>query len=240
MWDRPGALNALSNLLFASTAAFAAWTLLHWAAGLSYFAPRVMTVRGMTAHVARDEVSFIARRRLRDNFFAADIDGVRQDFEKLPWVRSVSVTRSWPLEIDVKIEEHVPIARWGVDQLVDSYGDVFEASTDVALPQFSGPAGSSREVSREYVAFSRTMAVLNRKVAVVSLSDRRSWALHLDDGMVIELGRSRMEKRLSDFAALYGNTVGRLDKKIDYVDLRYDNGFAVRIPGMKVRARGAA
>ncbi len=236
MWDRPQDLNAISNILFAFVVGFSLYALLFRIVHLPNFSLEVLKVEGMTHHLTRDQVRFIADRRVKGNFFTMDIDGMRSDFEKLPWVRTVSVRRRWPLEVDVKIEEHVPLAHWGADQLVDTYGDVFDASTDRQLPYFSGPYGSSQEVAEEYGAFSKNLAPLGFRLARLSLSERRSWEILLDDGMTIELGRDNVEPHLADFAALYSRTVGRLAGRIDYVDLRYENGFAVRVPGLKARA----
>ncbi len=240
MWDKPRALTALSNLLLVLASAMMLYAAIHWAIRLPCFSLKVLKVEGMTGHLARDQVDFIVGRRMKGNFFTVNIDEVRSDFEKLPWVRTVSVRRRWPLEIDVTIEEHVPLAHWGADQLVNTHGEVFDASTEQVLPYFSGPIGSSGDVAREYASFSTSVAPLKRRLVQLNLSARQAWELKLDDGMVVELGRDGVEKRFADFAALYARTVGRFNKRIDYVDLRYDNGFAVRIPGWKERTRGAA
>jgi cell division protein FtsQ len=50
---------------------------------------------------------------------------------------------------------------------------------------------------------------------------------------VIELGRERIEPRLDRFVEVYERTVGALQRKLDYADLRYSHGFAVRIPELK-------
>lgn len=235
MWDSPKDLNAIASLLFAFATAFFLYAAVHWLVLLPVFDLRAVKVEGMTNHLSRDQVAFIVKR-MKGNFFTVNLDKVRGDFEKLPWVRSVSVRRQWPLRIDVRLEEHVVLARWGSDQLVDTYGDVFDASTDAVLPHFSGPLDTSGEVASKYSAFSRSLAQIDRHIDDLRLSERRSWELQLDDGMVIELGRAKMEQRLSDFASLYGNALGQIGKHVDYVDLRYDNGFAVRIPGLKAAA----
>jgi cell division protein FtsQ len=51
--------------------------------------------------------------------------------------------------------------------------------------------------------------------------------------MTLELGREQIEARLARFVEAYSRTLGKLDRHIDYVDLRYANGFAVRIPELK-------
>jgi cell division protein FtsQ len=67
----------------------------------------------------------------------------------------------------------------------------------------------------------------------VSVSSRRAWQIRLDGGTVLELGREQVEARLARFVAAYERTVGRLGRRIEYVDLRYPGGFAVRIPELK-------
>ncbi len=230
MWDSARDMNAMANLIFALVTVLACLAAIHWVVRLPAFQLKTVRIEGMTDHLSRDQAEFIVGR-MKGDFFTIDLDRVRNDFEKLPWVRNVSVKRSWPLRIEVKLEEHVAMARWGADQLVDTHGDVFDASTDRKLPHFSGPFGSSSEVVAEYSAFSKSLVPLDRHIEAISLSERRSWELKLDDGMVIELGREKMEQRLAEFAELYGSTVGQMGKHVDYVDLRYDNGFAVRIPG---------
>src|SRR5512145_2642622 len=51
--------------------------------------------------------------RAAGNFFAADLGEVRSSVERLPWVRRVAVRRVWPGRLEVTVEEHVALARWG-------------------------------------------------------------------------------------------------------------------------------
>ena len=68
---------------------------------------------------------------------------------------------------------------------------------------------------------------------VVQLTPRRAWQVKLDSGPTLELGRHDIEARLAQFVAVHARTVGTLNRHIDYIDLRYPNGFAVRIPELK-------
>ncbi|HKU69542.1 MAG TPA: cell division protein FtsQ/DivIB, partial [Burkholderiales bacterium] len=67
----------------------------------------------------------------------------------------------------------------------------------------------------------------------VQVNARRAWQLKLHNGLTLELGREDIEARLSRFVALHDRTIGRLERRIDYVDLRYANGFAVRVPELR-------
>jgi len=99
-----------------------------------------------------------------------------------------------------------------------------------ALPLFAGPPGSAKEIAIQYGYFKRRLADIHQAPVEVRVSPRRAWQLRLDNGLVIELGREQIETRLDRLVAVYDRTIGRLQRRIDYVDLRYVNGFAVRAP----------
>src|SRR5215208_2974646 len=59
--------------------------------------------------------------RAAGNFFAADLADIRARLERLPWVRRVAVRRVWPGRLEISVEEHVALARWNDDALVNSH-----------------------------------------------------------------------------------------------------------------------
>jgi cell division protein FtsQ len=231
MWDRPELLRAIADLLLGAAAALLLVAALSAAGRLPAFALRELRVEGDAAHVTREQVELIVRRELRGTLFTVDLEAVRGAFEKLPWVRAVEVRRQWPPGIKVILEEHVPLARWSGLGLVNAHGELFEAATERELPEFAGPPGSAAEIAARYEAFSRLLEPLGQRIAQVRVSARRAWVIRLDGGLTIALGRERMEERLARFVALYGRSVGALPRRPAYVDLRYANGFAVRLGG---------
>jgi cell division protein FtsQ len=42
-----------------------------------------------------------------------------------------------------------------------------------------------------------------------------------------------VEARLARFVSVYDRTIARLNRRVEHVDLRYPNGFAVRIPELR-------
>jgi cell division protein FtsQ len=158
---------------------------------------------------------------------------MRAAFSKLPWVREVSVRRRWPARLEVAIVEHVPLARWGAVALVNTHGEVFDAAYDGKLPIFNGPSGTSKEIAIQYDFFRRQLAAIDAKPVMVQVTARRAWQVRLENGPTIELGREDVEARLARYIHVHGRSVGALKRRIDYVDLRYANGFAVRIPELK-------
>jgi cell division protein FtsQ len=68
----------------------------------------------------------------------------------------------------------------------------------------------------------------------VTLSARYAWQLRLANGIVLDLGRDQarqsLEERLARFVAAYPRAAAHLNRRIDHVDLRYPNGFSIRLP----------
>lgn len=233
MWDKPQILNWIANFLFALATVLLLYGVIFVVVHLPIFPLREVRVDGQLNHITREQIKLIVARHLTGNFFTLDLIKARDAFEKLPWARNVSVRRRWPDTLEVSVEEHKELARWGDIALVNSYGELFHAASDTDLPVFYGPGDGVREVAEHYGAYSRILMDTGVQVTQLVLSPRRAWEIKTDKGMVIELGREQMETRLSKFASVYKTTLGGLGVNLAYADLRYPNGFAVRKPSGK-------
>jgi cell division protein FtsQ len=237
MWDNPRLLNAAAGALTALALMVFAVAALQLLLRSALFPLREMTVRGNLAHTSRAEIEQAAQGRVGGNFFAADLALVRASLEALPWVRRVEVRRVWPDRLEATLEEHVALARWAAGGLVNLHGERFAGASAAALPQFSGPAGSEAEVTRRYRRFVEILAPLAAAPEHLTLSPRFAWRLRLEDGLAIELGRDvpndPVEARLVRLVAAYPQTLARMPMKHEHVDLRYPNGFALRLAHAK-------
>jgi cell division protein FtsQ len=226
-------MNATANVLYAVAALAVLAASAALLARLPAFDLREVKVGGDLRHVTRGEIEGVVRRELTGNFFTLDIGQARAAFERLPWVRRVNVRRHWPAALDVALEEHAPLARWAVEALVNTHGEVFRAQYERELPVFSGPEGTAREMAIQYAYFSRTLQKISELPVEVQLTARRAWQVKLASGMTLALGREAVEARLARFVEAHGRTLAPLGRRIEYVDLRYANGFAARIPELR-------
>ncbi len=167
-------------------------------------------------------------RSLEGDFLSTDLAEARDKIGRLSWVRNVDVRREFPDRLNFTIEEHEPLARWGDEALINSYGEVFEADYSGALPVFSGPSGSEADVLDFYGRSKSALAALGLSPIAIDLSPRRAWRLTLDNGWVLELGRDRIDERLAVFVRAYPMIFSRLPAGNGAVDLRYDGGFVVK------------
>lgn len=226
MWDNATLLRNIANALMIFSALAALYGAAYYVVHLPGLSPlKSVRLDAAPRRVDVQEVLAVARSEVRGNFFTVDIERMRQSLEKLPWVRSVTIRREFPDRLAVQLEEHEALARWNGAALVNTYGEVFGAQSDAALPDFIGQAGDSFEVAQRYVEFSRQLAALDLRVAQLALSPRHAWQLRLSNGVVLELGREAMQQRLARFMAVYPYSLAGLE--VRYVDMRYRNGFAV-------------
>jgi cell division protein FtsQ len=223
-----------ANLLYALAALLFLYALLFVVLHLPIYPLKHIEVNGELNHVTREQLKLITGRHLRGNFFTVDLAQTREAFQKLPWVRNVSVRRRWPDKLEVLVEEHKELARWGNIGLVNTHGELFHAASDKELPIFYGSSDSVKEVAQSYQLYGQLLSATGLKVTRVTLSSRRAWQIKAqhaaDDGMVIELGRDKMDARLKKFARIYALTPSLQNSQASYADLRYPNGFAVRRP----------
>lgn len=239
MWDKPQVMLWTANFLYALAAVLLLYAVLFVVIHLPIFPLRTVQVHGEMQHITREQLHLIVNSHLQGNFFTLDLMKTQDAFRKLPWVRNVSIRRRWPDRLEVVVEEHRELARWGNIALVDSYGELFQAASDRDLPVFYGPGDGVLEVAQHYAIYSQLLSTTGLKVTQLALSPRRAWQVATDSGMVIELGREQMEARLQKFVSIYPKTLGLLKVAVSYADLRYPNGFAVRKPVAATHRVGA-
>ncbi len=237
MWDNPRLLNAAAGALTALALLVFAVAAMQLLLRSPLFPLREVALRGTLAHTTSTEVEQAVRGRIDGNFFALDLALPRAALEQLPWVRRVQLRRLWPDTLEVTLEEHVPLARWGDLGLVNVQGERFAGKSDVALPLFAGPTGSEGEVTRRYRRFVELLTPLGAQLEALILSPRHAWQARLGGGPTLELGRDMpndsVDRRLERFIAVYPQTLGRMQRRHEYVDLRYPNGFALRVPDQR-------
>lgn len=241
MWNNHRLLNLFANMMFTGVILAAIYVIGSRVIKLPMFTLKEISVERMSAnqlentllqHVTRQQIESIARNEIKGNFFTIDLDGLREAFKDLPWVRAVKVQRKWPSGLKVMLEEHSVMAYWGDVALVNKQGEIFRAVSDDILPVFIGPSEESVTVIIEqYEIFNQVLEPIQQRVAEIELSPRHAWLVRLENGSLLKLGREKIETRLKRYVSVYKQSIVNLNQSIplDYVDLRYPNGFAIRL-----------
>lgn len=181
--------------------------------------------------LSQEDIRNAVRPYVKEGFMAVDVDEIRKGLETLPWVASASVRREWPDLLVVRVEEQKAVARWSNGGLLSARGDVFMPSNMQSwdkLPLLRGPLHSEGAVMKEYQAMQGMLAPLGLRISHLTMNERRAWSLNLESGLQLRLGRRDMHTRLLRFVRVYSRVLKPQQAKIDSIDLRYTNGFAVR------------
>ncbi len=188
-------------------------------------------LRGRFQRVSPAEVERTVRARVENmGIVSVKLDAVRRSIEQIPWVASAQVARSWPRGIAIAVTEQVPAARWGTNGLLNTRGELFISEAKhipPELPQLSGPPDTQAEVARRYFAVQGRLIEAGMRLTAMRLDERGAWQLDIDNGVTVRLGRRQVDERFERFVATALKLVGQRATDINYVDMRYTNGFAV-------------
>jgi cell division protein FtsQ len=189
-----------------------------------------LVVEGAFQRVTAIEVEAAAADALRGGFLSLDLAQLRASVAALDWVDSVQVSRSWPDVIRVRITEHQAAASWGETGLLNVRGELFTTNARhpyAELPRLSGPPGSEQQVARLYLAVRGRLADAHLSLAALNMDARGAVAIVLDGGQRIRLGHRDIDARLERFFTVVAPTLASEFERVEYVDLRYTNGFAI-------------
>lgn len=214
-------------------------------------------VTGVLNFSDKVEIESIVKSNINGGYFTVDLNNIRENLVRQPWIKNVSLRRQWPANLDVIITEQNPVAYWNDDGYINDAGEVFKPEkidNKLNLPKLNGPEGHHKNVWKFMNVLYQEMALLEFEVVRLDLDDRRSWQMVVseynnsenpvdDTGKVnvqkidVKLGRFETEKRLKRFVRIlpsltvgHGSTNKALtNKNIKVIDMRYPNGFAVQV-----------
>lgn len=218
-----------------------------WGVQRPLFDIQKVQVRGDLKHHDQNALAERVLGKVQGNFFSADLHAIRAWVKQQPWIRKVVVHRGFPDVLVLDVFEHEGVALWGnvqQGQLVNAYGEVFNASVEASdvqqLPVFSGPDGMSSQVMSMYVTLNQVVAPLKSQIHRIELDDGGAWSMELVEGARVELGQGTedsLQRRLSQFVGSLA-VVNRVNRPvglalIDSVDLRYPKGYALKLKEVK-------
>jgi len=205
-------------------------------------------VSGELHFMDKNEIESLVKKNISGGYFTVNLTGIRELLMQKPWVRNVSLRRKWPASVTIFIEEQVPVAYWNKNAFLSEKGDVFKPNDidkRLNLPGLNGPQGLHHDVWQFMNILYRETTLLDYEVVRLTLDERRAWQLEMVEQnetganqINVRLGRFDTEKRLQRFvrvlpslSAVYNRVSvdGSMTNKIKIIDMRYPNGFAVKM-----------
>ncbi len=187
-------------------------------------------ISGPFQRVSALHIEAAISEEIEAGFVGADIDEIQERIMALPWIDQARVARRWPSRISITVTEQVPAAVWGDSGLLNTRGERFVNKlrhVPAELPRLSGPDASSAEVAMRYLAVRKQLIPLGLDVRRVHLDARGSWEMTLGNGIEVRLGRRAVADRTDLFLDVVADIITGRAGDIEYVDMRYSNGFTI-------------
>ncbi len=220
-WRAVAALGAMAAVLAGGYAA-SAWMLNR--------PIEAIVINGVFQRVSPIQLEAMVEPYARAGFLEVDLGATRRDLMALPWVARAEVRRKWPGTLEVRISEEAPIACWGERGLLNASGELFLPDADhvpAELPRLHGPAGTEAQVTARYFAVQEQLEHRGMAAVGMTLDERGAWTIQMANGIQVRLGANGVDQRIERFFHVLDGTLSHLAGEVDYVDMRYPNGFAI-------------
>ena len=254
LWNHSDRMQKLSRFFMRCFVVMVVIGLLVWLSQRPVFTLKqiqIEPVAGQTLkHINKAMVKRQIAETVQGNFFSVRLEDVKRGFESMPWVRHANVRRVWPNGLIVSIEEQQAFGTWdGSDSntLINKYGELFtgrvsEVADGIRLIDFHGPDDAGKEVMSLYEKANNWFKPWDAEVTSLALTERYAWHIKLSNGMKVEFGRDEessdknlTEERVARLFKYWPQVQEKWANRIDAVDLRYANGFAVHLASASLK-----
>ena len=195
-----------------------------------------ITIEGAFKNLKQSDMQNTVKSTLQGGFFTMDIAAIQHALLQLPWVDAVSIRRQWPASLSISVREKQAIAYWGEHQLLSDKGELFTPDSTLfesTIPYLDGPDNLHKTVWLFFKDTNKKIKEFDFMVTRLVLDKRRSWEMQLSNNVVVKLGRENTESRLQRFVKVFNLNNTPKMKNIESIDLRYPNGFAMRMKTTK-------
>ncbi|MEI6896059.1 MAG: FtsQ-type POTRA domain-containing protein [Psychromonas sp.] len=238
MWAKLKQVNFakwVSVLFFISLIYLLQWSyvsLKNWLTDVKSVPLNALILTGNNRHVTFDKVrDVLIRQEDRLNFFTVEIAQIQKELEAMPWVYSVSIRKRWPETLKIHIVEQSIVAVWNNKALLNRFGEIVEilpAAGKHPYVELYGNDELANDVLIIYKKLHQLLKVSDFDIASLESDQRQSTSLTLKNGLLLRLGKEQKLDRVQLFLTVYPLINEKYNvNKIDYIDLRYDTGFAI-------------
>ena len=197
---------------------------------LSKFPLSVVEVHGNLYYTPQHDIKQAVLTEPRLGFFSLKLDPLQNKLLNMPWISNVNIRRVWPNQIQIWLEEEVPLARWGDTGVMNTRGDIFyphQRQNLAWLPIFIADRKDKDTVVERYFNFLKQLKPVGLSITSIEVMTDHGFKLSLDNGVELILGRDDHAARLRRFIQAYRFQLINKISEIAYIDLRYTNGIAI-------------
>jgi len=196
-----------------------------------YFPIKTISIESKIVNSNKMDIFKISKEYLSSkSFFNFKIDTLKEEIEKIEWIRSANIRRSYPSEVKIFVEEHMPIVIWNEKSYLNKFGEIFfikEINKD--LPRLQSSDDRNLIMFNYFSLFSKNLSNngISDKIERIEENEIRSLSVFLSSGIIIRFGSKDVKDKLIMFFKVYKTLNTRDLNRIRYIDMRYSNGFSI-------------
>jgi cell division protein FtsQ len=192
--------------------------------------------------ITLDDIEDLIWPYLAQGFWEVELVGLQRSLQAEPWIERAQVSRLWPNQLVLQLDEREPIARWGDLGLIDRHGVVFvpdNISGFEHLVKLQAHDLQARAMLRHWHQIQDILSVMDWRVIDLTWFADDVLRIEVDEGhqlYVIASDKGLLLRRFInawpklDVTALASSHSNRLNTKQPAkwkIDLRYSNGMAL-------------
>lgn len=225
------------------------WLMFIWLTTPGNFPIKKIRLVNQLIHQENEELHRVAANAIDGGFFNLNVERFQNKLiNQLPWIKSVSVRKVWPHTLLIAITEHKPVVRWqslnsknipsasdGEITLLSQEGVIFrpeiseqQQSIVNRMAVFFGPSHNAKTILNACSTFNKQLQQLKTNIKKCGMNERRTWKILLENKIEIKLGKENINQKLERFINVFSKKLNKYFEAINYVDLRYANGFSVQ------------
>ena len=197
------------------------------------FSVQTIKITGDFSHISKNNLKKIILPFLDKGLLGLDYARMRERLQQVAWMDDVTIQRVWPHTLMVQFTTKKPVALMPDNNLMDEQGNIFRADlVDAALldlPLFVVPLGQQIAVLQLYRAVKPLISTLALQIKKIQLVEAQYWSLVLSNGLTLYLSRIDAKEQVKRFVRVYFDVVAHQVSRIAYVDLRYEQGIAIKL-----------
>ncbi|WP_395479869.1 cell division protein FtsQ/DivIB [Candidatus Curculioniphilus buchneri] len=222
-------------IIVLSTIIWTIWMVMNWMKHTHYLTLARLVITGERYYTSNNDVrEAILTIGAPSTFITLDVKVIQNQIEHISWIQKAYVRKQWPDILKIHLIEYTPIAYWDDLYLIDHNGHIFKIPEDriinQEIPKLYGPKGKEKNVLAGYYIMNQILTAAKFRLKSISMNARNSWKLILKNNIQLQLDRNNNIECLKQFIDVYPILLQQAwskNKKISYVDLRYDSGMAV-------------
>ncbi|MBY0379088.1 MAG: FtsQ-type POTRA domain-containing protein [Burkholderiales bacterium] len=227
MFDNVKLINRLAFLIGAIAVSILALSLVYYSIN-NWFQINKIIVHGNVSNLTQENVSKMVQNRLHGTFFTLNIDIIQREFEQLPWVKDVHVTREFPDTIKVSIIEYQPIINLGNGKLLSQERLIFNGlDKKNQLPLFTVPNNQIDNALSLYDEIKPFISGHRTELRSLVFNGVGLTKIGFSNGMIITICDGGVFSQLQ-LLGKYWKYLQQIESNITSINMCYKNALAIK------------